>query len=1060
VSGSGAPLDWERLEALLEAALARPVGERAAILDRECRDPELRAELESLLAQAGSAERLFDALAVSLETLPTRFGPADLRAEPEEADGPTGIDPLLGRTVCHYRIESRLGGGGMGVVYRARDTRLEREVALKFLPPHLGLDPGAKERFLVEARAAAALDHPNICTVYEIGEAGDGRLFIAMACYDGETLRERIASGPLSVAEAVSIAAGIARGLAAAHARGVVHRDVKPGNVMLTVDGDVKLLDFGLAKVAEVTLTRPGITQGTVAYMSPEQVRGDPADARSDLWSLGVVVYEMLAGRRPFGGEHEAAVLHAIRHDEPEPVGALRPETPERLAAVVGRLLAKDPDDRYAGAEALLADLDRGADAASARPAKRRKVQAAFLAGAIVLAGAVVGIQQTRTGDRDGAWVARQLLEIDRLRGQGRYAAAFALATEVEPHMAGDTAAPGLWDRISWSADIESEPPGARVYRQPVDAAEGEWELLGTTPLPTVRFAEDEGYRLRFELEGHRPVELLHTAIRGVEWRGAEPLKPVRLNPVDVLPEGMVRIPGFTRGQVEYGDYFMDRFEVTNREYERLVAAGGYANPEHWVEPFVRNGEEVTREEAVRGFVDLTGRPGPSTWRLGTYPEGEGEYPVRGVSWYEAAAFARFTGKELPTTVHWEGAARFQREDNWIFMSRSNLRADRPRAVGENRALTTLGVYDLFGNVREWCWNEAGTDGRATRGGAWTDAPYFTGWIIPKSAWDRDPTHGIRLVRSFDDREALARLREPVESAEPRDYQSEEPASDEEFRIYRRLYDYDPQPLDARVEAVDTFEHWTRETVAFDLLYGERGGAFLYLPRNADPPFEVVLFWGTDFVFSADPALAEYLEHFDFLMRSGRAVAQPVFKGAFGRRDDSGTGWFRGSLMDVEEGPVSIRGTRYRDHQIKWVQELRRTIDYLETRDDIDPDRLGYYSVSWGSTVAPIALAVETRIDAAVLVGGGLGGGDIRWLPEIDPFNFLPRVRTPVLMLNGEYDIVAPLETSQKPMYRFLGTDPQHKKHYVAAATHILAQDELIRETLDWFDRYLGGSPD
>lgn len=682
------------------------------------------------------------------------------------------------------------------------------------------------------------------------------------------------------------------------------------------------------------------------------------------------------------------------------------------------------------------------------------------LVGMAVVGGLWIVLGAGPAEERGPVWAAQQIVRIDRLRDRGEYAAAFALASEVAPHVAGDTAVPELWDRIAWAADVESDPPGARVYRQPADAPEDEWELLGTTPLRTVRFAEDEGYRLRFELEGHRPVELLHSAIKGAEWRGANPLKPVKLDPVDELPEGMVRIPGFTRDLVDYGEYFMDRFEVTNREYERFVVTGGYEEPGHWDEPFERDGEEVAWDEAVRGFVDRTGRPGPSTWRLGTYPDGEGDYPVRGVSWYEAAAYARFVDKELPTAAHWEGATRFLREDNWLVMSRSHLGGDGPRPVGENRAMTTLGVYDLLGNVREWCWNEAGADSRATRGGAWADmsASYFAVGIMPKSAWDRDPTHGIRLVRIFDDERKLAKLRESAEPREPRDYRNEEPAPDAEFQIYRRLYGYDPLPLNTRVEAVDTLEHWTRERVAFDLPYGERGGAYLYLPREVDPPFEAVLYWGSSWVLETNSVDEEYLEHFDFLMKSGRAVAQPIFKGAF-ERDDSTFSTDFVSLFDVEEGPVYVAGTRYRDHQTRWVQELSRTVDYLETRGDIDSDRLGYYGLSWGSGVAPIALAVEERIDAAVLVGGGLNDGVIRYLPEIDPFHFVPRVRTPVLMLNGEYDTVFPLETSQKPMYRLLGTDPEHKRHYVAAATHILAQDELIRETLNWFDRYLGAEP-
>lgn len=352
------PSDWDRLELLFEAAVALPPAEREGFLNREGCSPELRAELESLLARAEPAGRLFGAMAAALPAL-----------EPSDHEVPSPSDPLAGRCVGHYLIMERIGGGGMGVLYRARDTRLEREVALKFLPPHLGLDPSAKERFLVEGRAAAALDHPDICTVHEIGEMEDGHLFIAMACYDGETLKDRIARGPLPVTEAVALAVRIARALAAAHDHGIVHRDVKPANVMLTRDGGVKLLDFGLAKVADVTLTLPGSTLGTAAYMSPEQVRAEPVDRRSDLWSLGVVLYEMLAGMRPFRGGTDAVIVDSVLHQDPEPVESLRPETPVPVARAVARLLQKDPDDRYPSAERLVAELG---EAARGEPTARR----------------------------------------------------------------------------------------------------------------------------------------------------------------------------------------------------------------------------------------------------------------------------------------------------------------------------------------------------------------------------------------------------------------------------------------------------------------------------------------------------------------------------------------------------------------------------------------------------------------------------------------------------------------------------------------------------------------
>jgi class 3 adenylate cyclase len=247
----------------------------------------------------------------------------------------------------------------MGVVYQAHDTRLDRDIALKFLPTHLSALPEARERLLVEARAAAALEHPNVCSIHEIGETSDGRLFIAMACYTGETLRERLGRGPVPPADALAIGVQIARGLAAAHAAGVVHRDVKPGNVMLCADGTVRLLDFGLAKLADVTLTGPGITLGTLAYMSPEQAGGDRVDHRSDLWSLGVVLYEMLTGERPFRGGNDLALMLAILHHDPEPIASRRPEIPEPLPGIVERLLRKDPQARHGSAVELVADLLR-----------------------------------------------------------------------------------------------------------------------------------------------------------------------------------------------------------------------------------------------------------------------------------------------------------------------------------------------------------------------------------------------------------------------------------------------------------------------------------------------------------------------------------------------------------------------------------------------------------------------------------------------------------------------------------------------------------------------------
>jgi serine/threonine protein kinase len=266
----------------------------------------------------------------------------------------TTSDPLVGATVAHYVVEARLGGGGMGIVYAARDTKLERRVALKFLPPQWSHDESAKQRFIREAQAASATDHPHICTIHDILEAADGQLFIVMTHYDGETLKTRLERGRLAVDEAVEIAAQVAEGLAKAHAQGVIHRDIKPGNLMLTEHG-VRILDFGLAKFADarLKLTLEGSTIGTIAYMSPEQARGDEADARSDVWAVGVVLYEMLTGEVPFKGGYPEAISHAIRNEPPAPIRTTVPDVPDTLEQLVFRTLYKDPAIRLPSARDL-----------------------------------------------------------------------------------------------------------------------------------------------------------------------------------------------------------------------------------------------------------------------------------------------------------------------------------------------------------------------------------------------------------------------------------------------------------------------------------------------------------------------------------------------------------------------------------------------------------------------------------------------------------------------------------------------------------------------------------
>ncbi|HKI00708.1 MAG TPA: protein kinase [Thermoanaerobaculia bacterium] len=362
---------WERVEALFDEALELPAGERRAFLDQACAgNPELRARVEALLAA--------DEEAGGFLATPAHQAAAALLAEASSEE------PLVGQELGPYRLLRQIGSGGMGVVYEAEDARLRRRVAIKLLPPELSRDPAAKERFLREARAASALDDPNICTVHDIGES-DGRLYIVMAFYEGETLKERLQRGPLPAAEARQVAIQVCRALVRSHGAGIVHRDIKPANVMITGRGEVKVLDFGIAKVkGDASMTRTGDSPGTPAYMSPEQARGAPVDGRTDLWALGAVLYEMLAGRRAFPAD-DRAVVFSILNREPEPLGRVRPEVPPALAQVVVKALAKSAEARYQTAAELLADLE-----ASSVATPRRRMLRTGLFLAAVLASALI----------------------------------------------------------------------------------------------------------------------------------------------------------------------------------------------------------------------------------------------------------------------------------------------------------------------------------------------------------------------------------------------------------------------------------------------------------------------------------------------------------------------------------------------------------------------------------------------------------------------------------------------------------------------------------------------
>jgi formylglycine-generating enzyme required for sulfatase activity/dienelactone hydrolase len=960
---------------------------------------------------------------------------------------------VIGTTVGHYRVLEHLGAGGMGTVYLAEDLNLKRRVALKFLSPERSHRPDAAARLLREARAASAVDHPNIATVYEIGEH-DGQPFIAMAHYEGETLAHRLARGPLSNAEAARLLAQVAEALAAAHAHGVVHRDLKPANLMVTAAGDVRVLDFGLARVeigeTVTQLTEAGSLVGTAGYMSPEQATGAVADARSDLWSLGVITYEMLAGRTPFDGTHTLSIIQAVLTDPIVPIRGRRPDVAAELEDLVERTLVRDRTRRVITAQqfsqqagACHARLSSGSMSvpASRTMSARRRLVAGVVAALLV--GAVVFWWGQHAGRV--RWARLQALpEIARLAGDDRFDEAYTLALQVERYLPDDPLLAEQMRAVSRRARIDSTPRGAAIFYRPYGQTTEPWRPLGETPLSDIRVPRGL-MQWKAEKAGFAPAEDVGPGPY------SEPHLQFALLRAAEVPPGMVRIvtsgqsanvllPGFENiPPVPLPDFWIDRSEVTNRDFKRFVEDGGYRRPEFWREAFVERGRVLPFAAAMTRFRDATGRPGPAAWELGSYSEGQEDFPVGGVSWYEAAAYARWAGKSLPTLYHWSRAAD-PRLSGAVVPS-SNFQGKSLHRVGQ-AGVTRGGTTDMAGNIKEWMLNAIG-DRRYILGGGWDEPAYMFNNADAQDPFLRRAAYGFRCIkvdRAEDLGPGLTRAIEP----QSRDPRRVTPVSDETFRAWRSLYSFDQGHLDTIVEGIDdSSSEWRRETVTFRAAYGdERMRAYLFLPRHSRPPYQVVVvFPGSRGFYERSSAETSDFDLYNFIMRSGRAMLYPVYKSTFERQDH---------VKDV----APTMSSDFRDHVLMWAKDVRRSVEYLESRGDISKDHIGLLGYSWGAENAPIVLAIEPRLSLGLIF---LGAFSLQpSLPEVDAVNFAPRVTVPVLMLNGQYDYFGPRAISQEPLFRLLGTPTTDKRHVMYETSHTLPRNEMIKEAVNWMDRYWG----
>ena len=938
----------------------------------------------------------------------------------------------------------------MGIVFRAVDTRLGRPVAVKILRDGQSSEE-SRRRFRQEAHAASALNHPGIVTIFDIESTGDVD-FIVMEHVDGTPLGSLLRKGGLPLVQALDYAEQIAGALAAAHAAGILHRDLKPANIMVTRDGRIKLLDFGLAKLAsqqavspsEETRTTPpatipGVVMGTEGYMSPEQASGDVTDAGSDVFSFGIVLYQMLTGVRPFTGNSYWSTLRSVLRDEPTPLRDVRPEVPLALERIVSRCLEKEPAKRYASAVDVHRDL-REIAGRSTEP-QRAPMSSSHLriAGAVALVGlAAIGVGAWTFVQRARSETERQgaVAEAARLVDLGRLVDVWKVVARARERWPDDPQIVAALSPTTHLVTIVTDPPGADVAFKAYDDTEGEWIWLGTSPLRGVRAPLGQ-LRWRITKAGFEPLEArLEVGVpAAAAGRPDANARPIRLQPTGSDTGGMIFVPGGESG-VRLSDYWMDRYEVTNREFKAFLDRRGYDDQRFW-----RHLRPASARRDGDGpstmFRDRTGRPGPSTWELGTYPEGKDDYPVSGVSWFEAAAYCTSTGKSLPTLYHWRKA--FGETFFMEVVMLGNFGGRGPDATSRLKEVGPYGTYGLAGNVKEWVWN-AFEGQRYILGGAWNEPVYMATTDDVRPPSDRAETHGFRCIRETAPSAPAAFA--AVGKAQPgRDLTKDRPVDAATFEIFRRFYSYDRTPLDARTERTEETEHWRKERVSFAAAYGgERVLANILIPRNAAPPYQTVVWFPGSYALgmkSSDGDLP-FSFYFDFVARSGRALVYPVYKGTYERLQ-----------------PPAAGANQYRDLVVQWSKDLGRTIDYLESRGDVAADKIAYYGYSLGAADAIPLVALEPRLKTAVLLTGGLY--NFTDAPEVDPLNFLPRIKIPVLLLGGRYDFVLPVETSQKPLFALLGTPPEHKRHVVfEGAGHVPPRLELIREVLDWLDRYLG----
>jgi len=709
---------------------------------------------------------------------------------------------------------------------------------------------------------------------------------------------------------------------------------------------------------------------------------------------------------------------------------------------------------------------------------------------AIVITAVILGWLYRRNARLE--WANLAIVKVEELTRAEKYFEAYRLALEVKKYLPDNAALERLLPIITDDFSVETEPSGARVFLKHFTADESGQiavrQLIGTTPINNLQIGRDD-YIIEIEKDGYAPIQRsfssaldrVQRAILGpAELRREvkvsenqsgkvtvlfDAYSPVRIREklmaVAEAPERMVFVPASNYSLVSYGkptnatvqldDYFIDKFEVSNRDYKEFINAGGYLKQQFWKHPFHKEGKELSWQQAMQHFKDRTGLAGPRSWLSQNFPEGKEHHPVIDITWYEAAAYAEFRGKQLPTVFQWEKAARNGAVTHYYdFIMPWGLNSAKER-LGERAnflsngtiavenlefGMSPYGCYNMAGNVAEWCCNRQ-ADSFLTAGGSWEDPHYVYASFGAYPGFYATNSLGFRCVlnapQATSDQGAI-----PLNP--DKDIQTYRPTSESDVQAMLRHYQYDKTPLNPQVEEVTETDVWRREKISYAGAAGERAFAYLYLPKNLQPPLQVIHYVPTEAAYYGLTVPEEIEANAASYIKAGRAVFSVVLKG------------YKERPWPAGDSPPKNTSVQYRDRVVNWATDYRRGLDYLSTRSDIDADKIACYGVSVNPRKLTL-IAVESRYAAVILLAAGLIRSWSGMIPETHGANFAPHIRAPKLMLHGRYDEIIPYRTEGEPLYKLLR---EPKELFLFDQGHVPSLEISVPIINQWLDRTLG----